>query len=128
MRDSRKRLLRMRATSIFGLEREFDLLGGCITLYNVSPYTHGPNKLIVFRVRNETKLYYLAIHKAICRSTPKTARPDALSVLTEQEEVAGSSLKKAEGQHLNMKKLTALIEFIMPIYNETKLECMYDNQ
>ena len=28
MRDSRKRLLRMRATSIFGLEREFDFLGG----------------------------------------------------------------------------------------------------
>ena len=56
------------------------------------------------------------------------ARPDALSVLTEQEEMAGSSLKKAEGQHLNIKKLTALIELIMPIYNETKLECMYDNQ
>ena len=28
MRGSRKRLLRMRETSIFGLEREFDFLGG----------------------------------------------------------------------------------------------------
>ena len=56
------------------------------------------------------------------------ARPDALSVLTEQEEVAGSSLKKAEWATSEHKKLTALIEFIMPIYNETKLECMYDNQ
>ena len=30
-------------------------------------------------------------------------RPEALAVLTKQEEMAGSSLKKVEGQHLNMK-------------------------
>ena len=34
---------------------------------------------------------------------------------------------KTERDHQKkQKKLTALIEVIMPIYNETKLECMYE--
>ena len=32
MRGSRKRLLRMRETSIFGIEREFDFLGGHVRM------------------------------------------------------------------------------------------------
>ena len=43
------------------------------------------------------------------------------------EDLAGSGLI-TERDHLNIEKLTALFEFIMPMYNNTKLDCMYENQ
>ena len=43
------------------------------------------------------------------------------------EDLAGSGLI-TEGDHPNIEKLTALIEFVMPMYNNTKLDCMYKNQ
>ena len=41
------------------------------------------------------------------------------------DEYLAESGLMTEEEHLNIEKLTALIEFVMPLYNSTKLECMY---
>ena len=101
-------------------EREFDFLGG--HLY-ASVYTLAGQAKTYSECVYETKLYYLATNKQWINS--QTARPDALSVLTNKKRwlVHHSRL---EEQHLNIEKLTALI-VVMPIYKLTKLN-MYVKQ
>ena len=44
------------------------------------------------------------------------------------EDLAGSGLITERDHPKSIEKLTALVEFIMPMYNNTKLDCMYENQ
>ena len=54
-------------------------------------------------------------------------RHNALALLTGFEDLAGSGLI-TEREDLNIEKLTALIQVIMPVYNKTKLDCMCDTE